>query len=517
MLYQSLKYFLSRIGLSFFLLLVLGFAVLYFMHEMTFTHEPFDDTAIQWVLLFISVFFGFFAYGMVGEQRFQNAFHALKNVGSQSDEEEVIGRFDSLMAFTRSSYFLPGEGRRFRGILVRKYADYLLSAGRRDPKAMRIYLKAFLQNPKKSKFREPLLAIFGQGVDLEEQEIDLLLVMLKAENYQDDIITNHLASVFLKKEIFTGKTEPLFLAAVESGSAEAEQIIQFVVPILLAHKRSDATALGLYLHSLPYHLPGEEGARDIIARSFCEGHWQGIDPVLHEKCGQLFYALAPERQQQLQEEVENSRISGRLKKVKLFRREDLRELERLKLRLGIIRSGNQILWDGIAWVGGLFKGWGRFLLLKAIDGLVAFSKTSLRVRLITFAVLFAYVLIGLGIWEWYGKKDGTGKTPGVSQVIQSLPKAQGAQEKNRIHTLQVAAVTSSKKADRLMRSLKKKGVKELYVVKSKRQSGGNWYKIRSGRFASKQEALNYADGLIDKKAIQNYFIISFPKPSSPTG
>ena len=232
MLFQSLKYFFARIGLSFGLFVTLGFSVLYFIHEMTFPDQAFDDSTIQWVMVMVSTFFGFFAYGMYGEQKFQNAFHALKNVGPKSNIEEVIQHFEALVRFTLSSYFLPGQGRRFRGLVVRKYADYLLLIGRHDPPALRIYLKAFLHNPKKSKFRAPLLTILDQGVDLKNEEIDLLLVMLKAEDFHDDVITNHLASVFLKKQVVTGKTEPLFLAAVENGSQDSEAILHFVVPIL---------------------------------------------------------------------------------------------------------------------------------------------------------------------------------------------------------------------------------------------------------------------------------------------
>ncbi len=509
MLFQSLKYIFARVGLSFFLFVGVGFSVLYFIHELTFPNQAFDDSTIQWAMAVVSTFFGFFAYSMVGEQKFQNAFHALKNVGAKSNIEDVIQRFEALVYFTYSSYFLPGEGRRFRGLVVRKYADYLLSIGRQDLEALRIYLKAFLHNPKKSKFRAPLLTIMDQGVDLEENEIDLLLVMLKAEDFHDDVITNHLATVFLKKQVITGKTEPLFLAAVENGCSDAEAILRFVVPILLSHKRSDEIALRFYLEALPCHLEGDEIIRDILSRSYCEGHFQGVDPVLQERCGQLFFALPPEAQETLKSEVEASRISGRLKKVKLFHREDLRELERLKVALGIEKSTLGLIADAIQWPINLFKGLVKSVLLKIIDGLVLFGRAGLAMKLVILAVIFVWIISGLSYMEWREQqaKEIEAVVPPVEKA--AVPANVSAGQQNKVHTIQVAAVTSPQQAKRLVSHLKKKGVKGLYMVQAKRKSGGTWYKIRIGQFATEEEAKKYANQLKEAKSIKNYFVRSF--------
>ena len=514
MLFQSLKYIFARVGLSFFLFVGLGFSVLYFIHELTFPNQAFDDSTIQWAMVVVSTFFGFFAYSMVGEQKFQNAFHALKNVGPKSNIEDVIQRFEALVHFTYSSYFLPGEGRRFRGLVVRKYADYLLSVGRQDTEALRIYLKAFLHNPKKSKFRAPLLTIMDQGVDLKDDEIDLLLVMLKAEDFHDDVITNHLATVFLKKQVVTGKTEPLFLAAVENGSSEAEAILRFVVPILLSHKRSDEIALRFYLESLPCHLDGDEVIREILSRSYCEGHFQGVDPVLQERCGQLFFALPPEAQETLKAEVEASRVSGRLKKVKLFHREDLRELERLKVALGIEKSTFGLVANAFQWGIDLIKGLAKAVILKIIDGLVLFGRAGLAMKLVTLAVIFAWIIGGLSYIEWHeqqAKEIETVQHPVEKAAV--LAKV-SVGSKDKVHTIQVAAVTSSRQAKRLVSALKKKGVKGLYTVQAKRKSGGTWYKIRIGQFATEEEARKYANQLIEGKAIKNYFVRSFSRPTT---
>lgn len=508
---QPLKYFLVRIGISLFLLLGFGFFVLYFIHEIALPQVEFDDASIQWALLFICVFLGFSAYGLIGEQRFHNSFHVLRDIRPDKNPAPIIQRFEYLLYLTHSSYFLPSKGRRFREQVVGKYADYLLLMGREDSAALKIYLKAFLQDPKDSRFRAPLLTLLRQGGDLSDKEIDLLLVMLAAENYQDDFITDHLTEVFLQRKKFTARTESLFLNALRSDSPRGEEIIRFVVPPLLAHNRTDPHALQFYLHALRYSIPGAERMRDILARRWCEGILEGIDPVLHEKCGRVFHSLEPGRQDRIREAVENSTLGGKWKKVRLFTREDSRQLEHLKRGLGIDRSLSRRLGEGVLGIVQRLADWGRRGVLQSIDGLIAFTRLPLRVKAITLSVLFVFLLAGLSYKGWYEQKSGPSESGSPPGKVQLPPPASQIPQVARVHTIQVAAVTSSSQANKMIRLLKRKGVDRLYIVKSPRQAGGNWYKIRIGRFEGKEEALRLAHRLIEKKTIKNYFVISMPR------
>ena len=509
-MFQTIKYFLVRTGISLFLLLVFGFFALYVVHEIALPRTSFDDVMIQWALLFICVFMGFFAYGQIGDQRFLNAFHALKDVGPLYDKEVIVRKFENLLRFTESAYFLPGPARRFRGLVVRKYADYLMSIGREEPEALKIYLKAFLQNPENSKFRAPLLSILDQGGDLSENEIDLLLVMVRAEDFKDAFIVNHLASIFLRKKKLTGKTEPVFLFAVENESNDAGEILQFIVPVLLENHRADIFALRFYLQALSLHLQGEDEMREILGKAFCEGHYEGIDPVLHEKCGQTFSLMELDKQAEIREAVATNRISGRLKKINLFNREDKQDISRLKVRFGIQKSLFQKLGDGIFWIGRLFQGLGRKFFLKVIDGLILFSKARLWVKLVSIPLLCLLILAGLGVLEWRTTRDEIvadkePRTRAVAPVSKLV-----AKKPNKVHTIQVAAVTSAKQANQLIKSLKRKGVEKIFIVKSARQAGGSWYKIRVGPFDKKSNALKVAKRLMDDNLIKNYFLVSKP-------
>ncbi|MCH8157356.1 MAG: SPOR domain-containing protein [Nitrospinae bacterium] len=509
MLYQTLKYVFIRVGLSFLLLLTFGFFTLYFIHEVALPGVAFDDSFVQWLLLFVCVFFGFFAYGLIGDQRFYNAMHEFKDISYDADPEKIIDGFQSVLDFTYSSYFLPGQGRRLRSQVVAQFADYLLFAGREDVRAQKIYLKAFLLHPKDSPYRAPLLSILSKGGDLTPQEIDLLLVILKAEEFCDDVIVSHLASLFLRKRLFTRKTEPVYLAALESGSEDSEGIVGFVLPRLLENRRSDKFALKFYIRALPWKSPGARQAREIAGRVFCEGHWKGIDLLLHQKCEEAFSQLDLERRTELMREVEESRFSGKIRKIRLFTQDDLRQLERLKERLGISKSFLDYFREAFWGMLHLLKKLAETLVLKVLDGVVAFGRLDLRTRFIALLVVVVLLITGLSYRGWQAQREEAARLEQEAQDHQA-GRIPGGKPELKIHTLQVAAFTSSKQAERLTRSLQKKGVRGTYMVKSNRKTGGSWYKIRVGRFDSKEEARQFASQLIDQKTIRNYFIISLP-------
>ncbi|SVC73532.1 uncharacterized protein METZ01_LOCUS326386, partial [marine metagenome] len=186
-----------------------GFLTLYFIHEVALPGSAFDDSFIQWGLFFICLFIGTFAYGVVGEQKFCNAIHKLKNISSDVKSEEVFDGYQAVHDFTYSSYFLPGKGKRLRDDVILKFANYLLFVGRKDSRAQKIFLKAFLLRPEDSSYRTPLLSVFKEYDDLTNEEIDLLLVILQADGYKDDAIVNNLTALFMEKRLFISKTEPI--------------------------------------------------------------------------------------------------------------------------------------------------------------------------------------------------------------------------------------------------------------------------------------------------------------------
>ena len=507
MLHQTLKFYLARIAVSLTLIFGLGYTVLFFLHEVALPNVLFDDVAIQWAIVLVGLFFGFIAYGMVGDQRFFNALHFLKNASPRSKTEDIKNQFENLLSFTYSSYFLPDTGKQYRILGVLLYADYLLSIGDETPKALNIYVQAFLQSPRDSRFRKPLLAILNQGRELTQEEMDLLLIMVQQEEIHDPTLTHYLASLFLKAGQWSGKVESLFLSALENQSEFSDDIIQFAIPIYLSHKRTDELALRFYLFALNFSVKEEEQIKYYLARSYCEGNLSGVAPYLHQKCGEIFSGMSPDQREEIKQGSEENKISSKMKKVKLFRREDLQDLKRLKVEIGLVASRMTVLGRWGRWLAGKILNGFKWILLQVLEGLIRFGHLSLRAKLVSFSVVSVSIILVLGFSELTSKNKNN--RPYLTLIPGSKPSQ--TKKEDRVYTIQIAAVISAKQADKLIRNFKKRGVEGLYVVKTIRRSGGHWYKIRAGQFSSENQASAYANRLVDSNSIKNYFLISLPK------
>ena len=511
MLFQTLKFYLARLTLSLFLVFGVGFSSLYFFHEVALPNVMFDDLAIQWLIFLVCLFFGFVGYGMLGEQRFYNSLHGLKNIPPKSVVRNIKNQFENLIEFTYSSYFLPATGKRYRNLSVLQFADYLISIGEETPKALNVYVQAFIQSPQNSRFRKPLLSILNRGHELNPQEMDLLLIMFQKEQKHDPVLISYLAGLFLKARQWSGQTESLFLSALEERSELSDEIVRFVLPIYLSHQRTDGRALKFYVQALEFSLPEEVQLKIILAQSFCDGNLMGVSPDLHRKCEEIFYQLPEAKQSELKTKSDETRIAYKLQKVKLFRKEDLQDLKYLKIEMGLVASKVTLLWAGMAWSARVVKNIGKWMLLRALDSAFLFGKLPLKIKLGSFAATLLFILIGLGVKEiWFpinGQRDFV--SPKGTSIVTSSSGIK--KEDNGVYTVQIAAVISVKQANKLARILKGKGVKDLYIVKSKRRPGGHWYKLRVGKFESKSRASEFANRLVAQKAVKNYFIISLPK------
>ena len=114
MFYQSFKYLLVRTGLTLFLVLVFGYALLFFLHEVALPGVHFNDLWIKWIVVLVCLFFGFVLYGMFGEHRFLRALAGLRQIDLKQVGPEIRNQFQTLVRFTESSYFLPAQGRDLR-------------------------------------------------------------------------------------------------------------------------------------------------------------------------------------------------------------------------------------------------------------------------------------------------------------------------------------------------------------------------------------------------------------------
>ena len=507
---QTIKFYFARFACTLFLMFGIGFSSLYFIHEVALPNIVFDDWAVQWSIFLVCLFFGFIGYGMLGEQRFSNALHNLKNISPNSLSKNIKFQFENLIEFTYSSYFLPSTGKRFRNLSVLQYADYLLSIGEESPRALSYYVQAFIQSPQNSRFRKPLLSILNRGQELSGQEMDLLLIMYQQEKQHDPVFTSYLARLFLRAKQWSGQTEPLFLSALDEKNELSEEIIKFVLPIYLAHRRTDERALSFFVKALEFSLEDEKKIKNILAQSYCEGNLVGVAPHLHRKCEEIFYKLESSQQEELKSKADETRIAFKLKKIKLFRKEDLQDLKRLKVEMGLVTTKISLIKKGMIWFGLRLRNSGKWVLLKILDGAYLFGNLPFRKKFTAFGIVSILIIIGMSFKEVWSPNYGQ-----VKGTFQGSPKVTNGSIENkkgsRVFTVQIAAVTSAKQANKLVEKLKRKNIENLYITKSKRRSGGLWYKLRVGQFSSKNKASEFANQLIASKKVKNYFIISMPK------
>lgn len=502
MFYQNIKYYLVRTGLTFFLVLVFGYLALYFVHEVALPNVHFNDLWIKWSVVLVCLFFGFVVYGMFGEHRFLSALGHLKQIDLKKVGPEIRKRFQGLMDFTHSSYFLPGKGRDLREQLIQDYAEFLLSTGAEDPEALNTFLKAFLQDSGQTRFRNVLVSTLTRQEELNDLEIDLMLVILKTEEYKDRELLNYMITVFLKQEWFTNKSEPVFLKALQLKTGQETKIVGFMLPFLLDKKRIDYLAINFYLEALATLQEDQRGTLTfLVGICFCEKRFEVLDPNLHARCQQVFENLDDQAKERLVRLAGDARVAERWKKVKLFRSEDKKALERLKVYTGLSPTFWQVVGKkAVGLAGGIF-GLIKKVVFKIFDGLNIFGTASIATKLMVTGVLLGGAFYAAVAVDWQTLIQGPKPVP------PPLPKQEAAPEVT-IHTLQIAAVKTKAQADKSVARLKRRKVKNAYIVKTPREGGGFWYKVRVGKFRDRNKAEQFAKRLQDKKTIRSYFIIS---------
>ncbi len=501
MFYQSFKYFLVRTGLTFFLVLVFGYLSLYFVHEVALPNVYFNDLWIKWAVVGICLFFGFVVYGIFGEHRFLSALSSLKHIDLKTVGPEIRARFQELVEFTGSSYFLPGKGHQLREQLVQDYAEFLMSTGSEDPEALNVFLKAFLQDTQQTRFRNVLVSALTRKGELTDQEIDLLLVIMKTEGYEDRELLNHMITIFLEQEWFTNKSEPIFLKALQLKTGQEDKIISFMLPHLLDKKRTDYLAVNFYLESLS-SLPEDQRGTSafLVSTSYCEKRFKVLDPEMHARCNQVFDSLEAQTKERLLRMVEDAKVSEQWKRVKLFHSDDKQALERLKVYTGLSPTFWQVAGKKVDGLGGGVFNLIKKVVFKMFDGLNIMGGMSTAAKLILAGLIFGGMYYAAVAVDW--------KAPPTPQPVPTAPSEQAVVPTVQVFTLQVAAVKSKSQADATVRKLKKKKVQDVYVVEIPRTEGGFWYKVRVGKFRERDTAEKVAVILMNQKKIRSYFIIA---------
>ena len=166
---------------------------------------------------------------------------------------------------------------------------------------------------------------------------------------------------------------------------------------------------------------------------------------MDEKCEEIFYKLEANQQEELKSKADETRIAFKLKKIKLFRKEDLQDLKRLKVEMGLVTSKISLIMRVIIWFGLRLRNSGKWMLLKILDGAYLFANLSFKKKFTTFFIVSILIVIGMSFKEVWSPNYGQGKAS-----FQGSPRvAKGSIENKksaRVFTVQIAAVTSAKQA-----------------------------------------------------------------------
>ena len=244
-----------------------------------------------------------------------------------------------------------------------------------------------------------------------------------------------------------------------------------------------------YLEAYQFEPSESSQVLEMIAYAYCKKTWED-DKALHLKCEEVFKACDDTFRSDMLRKTAEPNLSSKINRLKLLNENDLRLLRNLKVKMGLSRSFFDLL-GGIA--------------VKLLGSARILANKFLMIR--TWFFIVVVILITSLIYRGSQTQQEIGLR--VEEKAKD-PKEENISglKKTEIHTLQVAAFTSSKQARGLINSLKKKGVRDVYQVRTKRKTGETWYKIRVGRFDSKENAQMFARQLIEQKTIKNYFIIS---------
>ncbi len=515
MVYQGFKFIFVRMGVVVMLMITCGYGVLFALHEVFFHGMQVDDTVLKWSLLGTCMVVGFIAFGFLGDWRFARALAGLREIDIKAGREGVTNRFQNLIDFTRSSYFWPGTGKRLRQRALREYAEYLLATGVEDSEAQRVFLQAFLRDPEDKRFRDVVVSSLTRKVDSTPKEIDILLLILQAEHYEDKPLVEFLASYFLEKDLFTHKSEPVFRKALELKTGAHKKIARFMLPVLLAKNRNDPHTIEFYLYASDEAAPEQrERLMELIGLCYAEKRFETGDPVLHQKCGEVFAGLNPALRSSLVDQAEEARIGGKWKRVRLFTSEDRKVLKELLIKTGIVKPWGRHLRELFGWVLGSILGGLKALVLKGMDGVHYLGGQPTRIKFGAFGIAVFLVLLSAAMIDWQLKSPVTVPEPnqGVEWEQEASPKPAPVKD-DRSYTIQVAAVTSQAKADKLIKSIQRNRIDGAYTLKVERKKGGYWYKIRVGTFDSKDKARSIADRMVQLKLIRNYFLIALKQPA----
>ncbi|MBI5186798.1 MAG: SPOR domain-containing protein [Nitrospinae bacterium] len=480
MIADILKYFSSRLALSYILFGCAAFGIMYSGEGRNYPQY----------FLYILFLFCFAASSVILSRLGKWRFNALMVDAQECDITRFFKKgeilFEKLLVLTNSFHFLPHTAWRLRERVFREYSRFLLALDVNSEKALLVHKKALTSGWDDPQLKSKLVSCFMEKNNLEREEVELGLKLIP--NGGDTGFIDLLAENCLTKNFMDYDAQEVYRQAIETQSKHVPKILDQILPGVLNAKRKDPFALMLYFNAVERKHKLAEKSRDVLmnlAQPYLldkdlEGWERRLVDFYRAAAGVSEPAAAPKKSNAKGLADLFPEIISR-KKGKSFKKEP-----------GELQKKQGLEWR--AWLP---------------------DTTFLY---ITAGVLLVAVL-GYQSYKSYKEKpsrlEQVQETPAPAQTeteIESKP----AESRKYVpfqstlpFTIQVGAYNSMEKAEDIMSKLRKGCNAAVYWLPA-RIGGKVWYRVRVGEFPDQESARLFAKELEDKGLVgKDYYLTNF--------
>jgi hypothetical protein len=453
-----------------------GLLILIVMTKIISPTAAFNEWWVMEIWGGICLVFTYFIPSGIAKNRIRYWLHRLTTTKKESNWEK---RGHKILSWLDSPLLLPWQRLRLVPRILKEIEPYLRAEG--PTLTYRNLLKILFSYPKVSlEIRDQLIMNFlTRGItSLDEAN---LIAQLWDKNRPNKELGEIWVDYALSQEIDAPWMEPGYLWAMYQGSERGERIARFLLPEMLMRKRRDDLATLVFLRSNSVE-PSPEVTKSLqqIAQYYVK--IQRNDSLSQRVKAAITGIEIPEEIiEKYREPV--SRIPTPKLKPKVRKPAPPKFAPIADRIFQIVLKPFQWLYQTI---------W------KAIQGL------RLRIILQRFAILLSIgilvvVAILVGIRYLETPEPASKPVPPDYSVMQIY-------HSNLRFTIQVAAYRDQAQAEQMVSRLRSLG-EEAYWQKT--DGDRPWYRIRVGSFSTQGEAKNYAESLLAKKLITNYYVANF--------
>lgn len=431
----------------------------------------------------LSFIFAWRVWHLAGKSLLNSLIRRAKSAIEDKDYQSGRKYYDSALALSDSSHYMPDTGDSTRQKFYSKYADFLCGAGVNDEEALNIYQTYFKIYPDDTEFAARIIPLAKSSDYLSIRYLNFLnrLHILRPE-YDD--FRDFTAEQYLINEVYNSDAQELLLEVIRKNSPLKEKALRFLLPRMLEQDRADIKALEIYLESL-YLKIEHRYLKPMLGRIAEKARFE-------ENPGPLSRMILDAFDEMPSSEREEIRAAVRLERLKKVpvKEEPLKagpEQEEAYPDLPKFGSISNTLLKLIQ-IPLKIPVW-FYLVIKSVVLLIL---RNLAVLKWAAAVIIVGVMLfgaGWGIFSPGGKKE-------VSlEVISDKP-----------FTIQTAAFKQRERAEQAIREMLGHKVRAYLVVS---EGTTPWYQVRLNHFDTVPEARAKADSLKNTGAISNYFIANF--------